>query len=541
MSAKEFEPPSLIYSGYDYPADGIGNHLSLLDRLVFDSVPNAKKSLHALQSPSSDHPPYGLVATFDHLDRPGAFENCLYLDISRDMCEPEQIERSRQRAIAHKHAFNAVTALYLMWESDSLSPALETLPGAFDFVIVTSNLLDDYLTERGIDFCHLLHPYDYAEGNEQDGDSSNGTVVFGVSCGLWPRKNVSLLARIFAKTFANDPAYVLKIHTRFDPTQADFTAEQEQLTELLASYNNIQLEVGSLTRSDYIDWMGSLDAYCFISSGEGYSITPREALHLGVPAIVLDAHVHREFSHLPGVVRVSDLGKKAAIPNHDQAHLEQGHDWKVDERSLEDALHYAAKHHVKLRQDLRDNYSQVSDFHDISRIKQNWIAELNKQYSNHVGHIGEYIPSILERDRQAYLAHTGALKLDIQQQMRDPLPNGNTGEKTDKGVFCFVSQHQAGHCVYGHDVRPQEAGPLDVRFIIEVLNDDDGDQPIVNLEVYDNKNDEMIRLEEIDTKDLTRKANIISIGFSANPEQCLEFRVFWNGRCDICVRDIKLK
>ncbi|MBT5032161.1 MAG: hypothetical protein HOM55_07690 [Proteobacteria bacterium] len=251
--------------------------------------------------------------------------------------------------------------------------------------------------------------------------------------------------------------------------------------------------------------------------------------------------MHSEFSHLPGVVRVSDLGKKAATPNHDQAHLEHGHDWKVDEQSLQDALRYAAKHHVALRQDLRDNYSQVSDFHDVGRIKQNWIAELNKHYASHVGHISKYIPPILESDRQAYLVDTGALKLDIQQQMNAPLPNGNTGEKTDKGVFCFVSQHQAGHCVYGHDVRPQGSGPLEVQFIVEVLNDDDGDQPIVNLEVYDNKSDELIRLEEIGTKDLTREANTISIGFSANPEQCLEFRVFWHGRCDICVRDIKLK
>ncbi len=72
----------------------------------------------------------------------------------------------------------------------------------------------------------------------------------------------------------------------------------------MSACGNIELIPESLSREQYLDWLRSLDVYCFMSSGEGWSVTPREALHLGKPVILLDAHAHTGFSHLPGVIPV---------------------------------------------------------------------------------------------------------------------------------------------------------------------------------------------------------------------------------------------
>jgi glycosyltransferase involved in cell wall biosynthesis len=535
---------NIIYAGYDYPADGIGNHLSLLDRLIFDTISKSEKSLHAIAAPFNNHPPYGLVPTFIHLDQRAKFNDSLYLDISRDMSDPEKIETSRQRAIAHKNAFNAVTALYLMWESDQLSPPLESLPDAFDFVIVTSNLLDDYLSKRNIDYCHLQHPYDYALntqiGGKNNANSNHESTVFGISCGLWQRKNVSLLAQTFAATFGDNPDYILKIHTRFDVKLADFTSEQKLLTALLASHKNIQLESRSLNREEYITWISSLDVYCFISSGEGYSVTPREALDLGVPTILLDAHVHSEFSHLPGIIKVESAGKKLSIPNQSTSNTSQGYDWIVDTQSLKSALLNATENHVELREELKDNISEVIKFHDIKTIKSNWENVLKQKYAQYIGKPNTQLPSILELDRENYQIESAPRNMDIQYQMRDPFPARNTGENTNKGTFCFSSKHQAGHCAYGHNLVPPESTGMEVQFFIDILDSEINDTPLVNLEVYDSKADEIICLETYSVKQLALKPTEPSIHFSANPNQRLEFRVYWHGTVDIWVRNIKL-
>jgi glycosyltransferase involved in cell wall biosynthesis len=538
---KKYTFPSVIYSGFDYPPDDIGNLIPLLDRLVFDSIPVSKKSLHALTAPLDDHPPYGLVPAYSHLDRKSDFQNCLYLDVSRNMSDPGQIEQSCQRAITHKYTFNAVTALYLMWESDRLSPTLEALPGVFDFVIITSNFLDGYLSDRNINFCHLPHPYDYAKSCEAPTPAERKITVFGISCGLWSRKNVSLLAQVFADSFGDNPNYILRIHTRFDTKLADFTTEQKQLADLLDKHENIELESRSLSREEYILWMSSLDLYCFISSGEGYSITPREALHLGIPTILLDAHVHCEFSHLPGVIKVAECGKKPSIPAQHRSHLSQGSDWKVDKQSLKDALLFGAEHHRELRECLKSNHSEVVEFHDVRRIKQNWISELSQQYDHHIGKDSQLIPLNLLFDRQKHQMESAPGEMDIQDQMCDPLPIGNTGENTNKGIFCFSSKHHAGHCAYGHNLVPQESSGMKVQFFIDILNSAINDIPLVNLEVYDNKADEIICLETYSAEQLLLKPDDLSMHFSANRNQSLEFRVYWHGTGDIWLHNIKLQ
>ncbi len=51
---------------------------------------------------------------------------------------------------------------------------------------------------------------------------------------------------------------------------------------------------GLLPEDDIARWYGRLSCLVFPSSGEGWSFTPRESLHMGIPTVLTDIPVHRE-------------------------------------------------------------------------------------------------------------------------------------------------------------------------------------------------------------------------------------------------------
>ncbi len=49
----------------------------------------------------------------------------------------------------------------------------------------------------------------------------------------------------------------------------------------------------NLPRDEYLEFLQSLDCYVLLSRGEGFSITPREAMALGVPCILSNNTAHK--------------------------------------------------------------------------------------------------------------------------------------------------------------------------------------------------------------------------------------------------------
>jgi glycosyltransferase involved in cell wall biosynthesis len=107
--------------------------------------------------------------------------------------------------------------------------------------------------------------------------------VFGLSAGFWPRKNQKTVIEAFAQEFGNNPDILLKLHGRFGEE-----AQKKEILDTIKKYkiSTIELIDKSLNRAEYLDFMTSLDCYVFLSKGEGFSITPREALALGIPCIL---------------------------------------------------------------------------------------------------------------------------------------------------------------------------------------------------------------------------------------------------------------
>src|SRR5690606_26221961 len=127
----------------------------------------------------------------------------------------------------------------------------------------------------------------------------------------------------------------------------------------------------------YLQWMRSLDVYCCLSSGEGWSVTPREALHLGKPVIVLDAHVHAGFSHLPGVIPVAAGTPREASHGLKWVDGDVGHEAGVDREALAAVLRDLPRHWRQQCLALRARFGEVIDHHDPDKTRARWIEVLN--------------------------------------------------------------------------------------------------------------------------------------------------------------------
>lgn len=113
--------------------------------------------------------------------------------------------------------------------------------------------------------------------------TSHKPFVFGLSGGFWPRKNHIRVLEAFAAEFGNSPDVKLRLHGRFGEGEIIGA-----LADTIKKYNltNVELIVKPYTWDEYLAFYQSLDCYTFLSLGEGFSISPREALACGMPCIL---------------------------------------------------------------------------------------------------------------------------------------------------------------------------------------------------------------------------------------------------------------
>ncbi|MDR3646456.1 MAG: glycosyltransferase [Candidatus Babeliales bacterium] len=113
----------------------------------------------------------------------------------------------------------------------------------------------------------------------------NEKFVFGYSAGFGISKNYDLLIEAFKAEFSENPNVILKLHGLggyyFD-----------EIKNKIKTSSNIYLDNAVLSTDEYINFLKKLDCYVTFSKGEGFSITPREAMALGVPCIVSNNTSH---------------------------------------------------------------------------------------------------------------------------------------------------------------------------------------------------------------------------------------------------------
>ncbi len=176
----------------------------------------------------------------------------------------------------------------------------ETLPegwsvlmnDTFDAIVVPDPWLVDVYKKGGVTIPIFCVPQGILVESYRSGmceKKRSDIFTFGCVTRNLPHKNLMKLVTSFYCEFGNDPAVQLLLHTKeyFDTNLElyDFI-EKNGVT-------NIHIIEKNLPRDEYLEFLQSLDCYVLLSRGEGFSITPREAMALGVPCILSNNTAHK--------------------------------------------------------------------------------------------------------------------------------------------------------------------------------------------------------------------------------------------------------
>jgi glycosyltransferase involved in cell wall biosynthesis len=156
------------------------------------------------------------------------------------------------------------------------------LNNKFNFVIVPDQWLVEVYKKNGVKIpifvLDLVVDYSGLKKHEK----VNSVFTFGMVAGLLEDKNIDKVIIAFNKKFKNNQNIKLKIkisgNRKFNPILWDKIHN-------INNSNNIELITEHLERSEYCDFLNSLDCFVLPSRGEGFSITAREAMYREIPCI----------------------------------------------------------------------------------------------------------------------------------------------------------------------------------------------------------------------------------------------------------------
>ncbi len=225
----------------------------------------------------------------------------------------------------------------------------------FDGVVVPDIWLVEVLEKAGVkipifvlpEICYLE---DFlAEPLQQNPRSP---FVFGISAIMANNKNYDLLLAAFISEFEDSENVILKIHSGYGK------GEICKKIKSLAS-KKIIVHKKYIGWKDYVEYMKSIDCYVLLSRGEGFSVTPREALALGHPCILANNTAHKTIC-ATGLVRSV---RSNIIINHDGQFYDEclGHYFNCD---LNDA-----------RKALRDVYENYDVYLKMAYEGREWVKQ----------------------------------------------------------------------------------------------------------------------------------------------------------------------
>jgi glycosyltransferase involved in cell wall biosynthesis len=183
---------------------------------------------------------------------------------------------------------------YSMFESTSLPKEWVTiLNRRFDAVVVPDPWLVPVYTNSGVTIPIFVLPLSLQLrpflNQPAKGLPCAGRFVFGTMIAPEPRKNYPLLLDAFARAFGNNPNVRLRINIRYN-NPVEVARIRKKIRQL--NLTNVEFTIKSLSTTEYINFISSLDCFVSFSQGEGFSIAPREALACGIPVILSNNTAH---------------------------------------------------------------------------------------------------------------------------------------------------------------------------------------------------------------------------------------------------------
>ncbi len=202
---------------------------------------------------------------------------------------------------------------HVAFDSDQLPLEwVRILNERFDLVLFTSSHLEEVASRSGVripigtlplglDIEELLA--------RRPANPRSGTTRFGTISAFHHRKGLDVLIDAFLATFAESEDVELVIHSNLAIGETF-----DRISDVVRSLppGRVTLSFGDLSTEAKANLISSFDVYVNASSGEGFSIGPREALALGKPLVLTDIPAHRDLGSLPGISLVESLGRTPA-------------------------------------------------------------------------------------------------------------------------------------------------------------------------------------------------------------------------------------
>jgi glycosyltransferase involved in cell wall biosynthesis len=211
-----------------------------------------------------------------------------YVSIFADSLQELVLDESLFKTIPK----NSIKYAYTMVESTKIpSTWVQILNSKFDGIVVPDEFLVKVYQDSGVKIPIFVLPIPLmgleACLHDPLKDKANERFTFGTTAALSPNKNIELLIVAFAKEFANKPNVSLKIHSYW----SQYGDTIQGLIDKL-QLKNVHLSMKEMKFGEHIKEMSSWDCMVLLSRGEGYSITPRLAMGLGLPCILSNNTAH---------------------------------------------------------------------------------------------------------------------------------------------------------------------------------------------------------------------------------------------------------
>ncbi|MBC8409980.1 MAG: glycosyltransferase [Rhodobacteraceae bacterium] len=324
---KLYDTP-IILRGFYNKADGIGSHLPNMYDQIFSNYKNVSfilpsnrnqnhfprlknrvvkdKAIH-IKEDLKWYKKWGHYKD-THIKHPDHFNKAKLIDVGGfDNVFPTNMAKERaqlkaQIALDHfkmKKLFNVETYLYLMWENSGIE-IFEDFFELYDCIVVTNKWLEELIIKR---FPHINVKFigHVASYYKQNASGVSDNFIFGFSGGLWERKKADVVVNAF--NLVKEKGDILKVHSRDSVNTPHMIRRIKK--EIEKSPSQIEFKNETLNDKDFAEWWDTLNCYVFISGGESYSVTPRQALMQGTPVILSKNTSHLDLLDVPGILWVN--------------------------------------------------------------------------------------------------------------------------------------------------------------------------------------------------------------------------------------------
>jgi glycosyltransferase involved in cell wall biosynthesis len=203
---------------------------------------------------------------------------------------------------------NNLNYIYSMYESDKIHDEwTKNINKYYDGVIVPDEWVKEVYENSGV--LKPIYVIPIPIGLDEiivHKNKKTDVFTFGINSYYENRKNHIGVIESFVNLYGNDKKYKLKVRGRGGYTY-------ENLYMKYKNYSNVIIEMCELNNKEMCEWYEDIDCYILASEGEGYSLTPREAIINGIPTILSDCSSHKTLIKTGGVLGVDVSGKKPSF------------------------------------------------------------------------------------------------------------------------------------------------------------------------------------------------------------------------------------